>query len=257
MSHDHINPDRFADSAGVPWEGRHFEENPNKDDDGSADERLVDAIAKFQNQQGEIEDVKAALQVTRVLVPLVADLGEAGEGAHGQTVDKSADLSIVTVSTPDGQTAIPVFSCVATMQKWNPTARPVPTNMPRVAIAAAQEKNNRIVLDPGSATEFVIRRPMYEAIAQELEWEAPWKSEKVKALFGKALETEPEVLKWAFFSEDHLSRLTAPELTVLLKIKEGLDEPALDALLNRLMDAWNQNREIGLLVDSMQLKLTR
>jgi hypothetical protein len=254
---EHINPDRLKDSAGVPWAGRSFEPNPNQDDDGSADPMLVDAIAKFQNQQGEIEAVKAALQSARVLVPLVAELGEAGEGAHGQTVDKSADLSIVTVSTPDNQTGIPVFSSVDAMKVWNPDARPVPTDMPRVALAAAQEKSNRIILDPGSKTEFVVRRPMLEAIAQNIEWQAPWKSEKVKDAFAAALKGDAAVENWAFYSEDHLARLTSPELTVLVKLKEGLEEADINALVERLMEAWKHSAEIGLLVDSMQLKLTR
>lgn len=256
MDHKHINENPFADSAGVPWEGRHFEENKNKDDNGEADPALVKAIADFQNQQGEIEQVKQALQTTRVLVPLVAQLGEAGE-KDGLKVDKSADLSIVTVATPDNQKGIPVFSSVAAMAVWNKAARPVPTDMPRVALAAAQEKSTRIILDPGSPTEFVIRRPMLEAIAQDIEWQAPWKNDQVKDAFAAALKDQPEVANWAFYSEDHLARLTAPELTVLVKLNPDLEEEQINTLVERLMQAWQSSTEIGLLVDSMQLKLTR
>ncbi|MFM7030084.1 MAG: SseB family protein [Micrococcales bacterium] len=165
MSHDHeyqhMNPDRFADSAGVPWEGRHFEANPWAGDDGSADTNLVAAIQALRSGDAVAEDVLVAMRAARLLVPLLANLGEAGEGAHGQTVDKSADLSIVSISSPDGQVALPVFSSVAAMSRWNSTARPVPIETPRVALAAASEGNGRIVLDPGSDTEFVVRRTAF------------------------------------------------------------------------------------------------
>ena len=157
--HKHINKDRFADSAGVPWEGRSFESNPFSNDDGSANPALIEALAEFSANPTDPGAVFQAFAASRLLIPLLADLGESGEGAHGQTVDKSADLSIVTVQTPDGQTGLPVFSSVESMARWNKIARPVPSDAIRVALAAASEGNTRIVLDPGSETEFVFRRP--------------------------------------------------------------------------------------------------
>jgi hypothetical protein len=40
----------------------------------------------------------------------VAELGESEIGPNGLMVDKSADLAIVAVATPDGQSAIPAFT---------------------------------------------------------------------------------------------------------------------------------------------------
>ncbi len=125
MTLEHINPDRFADSAGVPWEGRKLAANPFAGDDGSARPELIQAIQDF-HQSGDPAPVFNEFAKARILIPLVAHLGEAGEGAHGQVVDKSADLSIVTVECPDRQTALPVFSSVAAMAAWNRSARPVP-----------------------------------------------------------------------------------------------------------------------------------
>ena len=257
MTSEHINPDRFADSAGVPWQGRHFEANQHSQDDGKADEVLVQALAEFQNQVGSIEAVFAALRNARVLVPLVASLGESAEGAHGQTVDKSADLAIVSVQTPDGQVGIPVFSCVETMSAWNKTARPVPSDVPRVALAAASEQATRVVLDPGSPTEFVMRRPMIEAMAQSLGWSAPWADDSVKAAFAAVLKEDTDVSNWAIYTEDLNSRLVAPEVTVLLKLREGLDQRGIDALVEQFMESCKLSAVIAARVDSMQLKLTR
>ncbi|MEN9962873.1 MAG: hypothetical protein RIS66_1286 [Actinomycetota bacterium] len=120
--HKHINKDRFADSAGVPWEGRSFDANPFADDDGSADPALIEALAEFRANPTDPREVFKAFAASRLLIPLLADLGESGEGAHGQTVDKSADLSIVTVQTPDGQTGLPVWETTGSF--WTRAAKP-------------------------------------------------------------------------------------------------------------------------------------
>ena len=134
--HQHINKNPLADSAGVPWDGRAFNENPFANDDGSARPELISAIREF-HESGDATNVFAEFSKSRLLIPLLADLGESGEGAHGQTVDNSADLSIVNVETPDGQVGLPVFSSVDSMKLWNATARPVTSDGFRVARSAA------------------------------------------------------------------------------------------------------------------------
>lgn len=257
MGHDHINPDRFADSAGVPWQGRHFEPNPHSSDDGSADPLLLSEIARFHAAEVGIERVVSQLAKSRVLIPLVADLGESAAGAYQQKVDKSADLSIVSVSTPDNQVAIPVFSSVSAMSAWNPKARPVPVDMPRVCLAAVQEKANRVILDPSSPTEFALRRPAIWAIAQQLEWSAPHANDDVKTAFAEGVNGEAAILNWAIYGEDVRSRLVAPEVTVLLKIQDGLSTQEIDDLIKRVSQKWAASSVIADKVDSMQLKLVR
>src|SRR5690606_61613 len=133
-----------TDSAGQPWAGRSFGETPFAQDDGSAPAAFVQAIAAFHAGRAGVADVVEAIRDIRLLIPLVASLGESGENQHGVTVDKSADLAIVTVAGPDGRTVMPVFSSVATMQAWNPAARPVPADAVRVALAAADEATDLV-----------------------------------------------------------------------------------------------------------------
>jgi SseB protein N-terminal domain len=257
MSHDyqHINPDRFADSAGVPWEGRHFEANPWAGDDGSANPELVAVLASFRAGQVAAHEVHAVLRESRLLVPLIANLGEAGEGAHGQTVDKSADLSIVSVSSPDGQSALPVFSSVAAMSVWNTAARPVPIETARVALAAASENNGRIILDPGSETEFVIRRTAFRSLADGSEWMHPSLDANLKAAFASVIDTEPAVENFAIQNGDPQARLVGPEVLVYLKLTPGLAASDLQELLGRLSSGWASNSGIASGVDSMGIKL--
>ncbi|NBW73609.1 MAG: SseB family protein, partial [Microbacteriaceae bacterium] len=173
---------RFSDSAGVPWAGRSFTDNPFKNDDGTADKDLHKALLEFKSGNASATEVAVAFASARVLIPLVANLGEEGVTEAGLKTDKSAELSIVTVSCPDGQTALPVFSSVAAMKEWNPEARPVPNSGRAAALAAASEGNTRIVLDALAETEFVFRRPAIAAIAQGLPWSAPDQNSEVQGI---------------------------------------------------------------------------
>jgi hypothetical protein len=254
--HKHINKDRFADSAGVPWEGRSFESNPFSNDDGSANPALISALAEFRANPGDPRLVFVAFAASRLLIPLLADLGESGEGAHGQTVDKSADLSIVTVQTPDGQTGLPVFSSVEAMSRWNRNARPVPTDAIRVALAAASEGNTRIVLDPGSETEFVFRRPAIKAMAMQQQWVPSFLNQEVGQAFAATIdEIEPSVLAIYLEAGDPLCRLQGAELQISLKVIAGLNPDEVQTLVSRLAEAWSQSELIAESVDSMQLRL--
>ncbi|MFM6971027.1 MAG: SseB family protein [Rhodoluna sp.] len=251
-NHEHINPDRFSDSAGVPWEGRTFEENPFADDDGSARPELLTAIKEF-HQSGNPNQVFFEITKSRLLIPLLADLGEAGIGSHGQTVDKSADLSIVTVATPDNKTAIPVFSSVGAMQRWNAKARPVPADAIRVALAAASEGTTRIVLDAGSDSEFALRRAAISAIAQQHNWVAPFFDDEVLAEFKSGIEPEEFVSSISIESGDPKSLLQGSELIVTLGVKPGLANNELEIVLYRIMERWANSKIIADRVDSMSL----
>lgn len=250
--HKHVNKNPLADSAGVPWDGRAFNENPFADDDGSARPELVNAIREF-HETGDASKVFSEFSKSRLLIPLLADLGESEEGAHGQTIDKSADLSIVNVETPDGQIGLPVFSSVETMQRWNSTARPVPSDAIRVALAAASEGNTRIILDPGSETEFAFRRAAIAAMAQQQSWIPPHLSTSVIAEFEKAVATEDAIAKVSISSLDPKSRLAGPEVKVQLHVVAGLDKEQLEEVLHRVTQNWAESDVIASSVDSMAL----
>ena len=250
--HKHVNKNPLADSAGVPWDGRAFNENPFANDDGSASPELISAINEF-HETGDASKVFSEFSKSRLLIPLLADLGESEEGAHGQTIDKSADLSIVNVETPDGQIGLPVFSSVETMQRWNSTARPVPSDAIRVALAAASEGNTRIILDPGSETEFAFRRAAIAAMAQQQSWTPPYLSSVVIEEFEKGVAAEAVIDQVLISSLDPQSRLAGPEVKVELKVLAGLSKQQLEEVLHRVTQAWAESEVISSSVDSMAL----
>ncbi|MDT3346177.1 SseB family protein [Microbacterium aquilitoris] len=246
-----------ADSAGVPWEGRSFQPNPHSGDDGSADPALLAALTAFRAGEGSAGAVVDAYRTARLLIPLVAEKGEEGVGPTGLTVDKTQELSIVTVAAPDGRRVLPVFTSVAAMSRWDAAARPVPADGIRTALSAAADDTDLIVIDPGSETEFVLRRPAVWAIGQGLPWEAPHVSPEVFAGLQESIGTELGVLDLSVATGDPHSRLRGPELVVSLHLVDGLDQPALDAILQRLASRWAADDRVAVLVDALTVKLVR
>ena len=247
-------PSKFTDSAGVPWAGRSFDINPYSGDNGEADANLIEAISKFQSGQVGSDEVLRAIAKARLLIPLVANLGEGEQGAHGHQVDKSADLSIVTVLTPDNQRALPVFSSVAAMSKWNPEARPVPNNGRKVALAAASEGNTRLVLDPMSETEFVVRRPGIAAVAQDLPWITPANNPEVVEIINNVLAERGSVESFTLVEGDPICKLLGQELLVVLYLEPGLSEKQLKALEDGFFEKIANSERFVELVDSVGVK---
>ncbi|MFH8251026.1 SseB family protein [Microbacterium sp. B2969] len=246
-----------ADSAGVPWEGRRFEANPHSSDDGSADPRLLAALLAFREGTGDQVAIVDAYRSARLLIPLVAEKGDHGIGAHGLVVDKTQELSIVTVAAPDGRKVLPVFTSVQAMTRWDAAARPVPADGVRTALAAADDDTDLIVVDPGSETEFVLRRPAVWAIAQGQPWEPSFASPEVFAGLQASVGGELAVLDLAVAPGDPTGRLRGPELVVRLELMPGLDQTELDAVLGRLAKRWASDDRIAVLVDSLTVKLIR
>lgn len=252
---DQLNPHRFTDSAGKPWEGRSFEQNSFSNDDGTAPKALVEAIMEFRAGRVGAERVIDQIRVSRLLIPLLAHLAESEVGDHGQTVDKSAELSIVTVKSPDDQDALVVFSSVDAMSLWNPSSRPVPTDAIRVTLAAASQMSTRVVLDPGSETEFVIRRPAIAKIAQSLPWLPPEKNVEVLKTIQDSVDGEALIAGFTLATADPESRLKGAELEVTITLAKGAEPASVRDLLERVSSKWSQSEVFATSVDSVAIKL--
>jgi hypothetical protein len=246
-----------ADSAGVPWAGRSFAPNPHAADDGRAPAALAEALRRFRAGEVGQAAVVAEFGHARLLIPLLAELGDGGAevGEHGLAVDKSQELSIVTVAGPDGRRVLPVFASVEAMSRWNPVARPVPADGVRVALAAADDGTDLVVLDPGSDTEFVLRRPAVWAVAQSQPWHPSYDAIEVRDAFEQSITTELAVLGVELAPGDPDARLVGPELVVRLTLIAGLTRAELDAVLQRLAARWAADDAIATLVDSLTVRL--
>ncbi|KQQ04162.1 MULTISPECIES: SseB family protein [unclassified Rathayibacter] len=248
-------PAHLTDSAGTPWAGRHFEPNAAGDDDGSAPAVVMRALAAFAAGESGPESVVDALREARLLIPLVAHLGEEAEGVGGLRADKTQELSIVTVAGPDGRNVLPVFSGVDAMRRWDPDARPVPVDGRRAALAAVAEATELMVLDPASEHEFGVRRPALWAIAEGSPWRPSPGDPRVLDALGASARAEPAVVSLDVRAGDPRQRLAGPELIVVLEVRPGLDRAALDGLVARLGERWAGDEVVAACVDSMSLRL--
>jgi hypothetical protein len=247
-----------ADSAGRPWANRSFghHDQSHADDDGSAPRELLEVLTRFRAgvaSQGQVVDV---VRSARFLIPLVAEAGGVEETEGGLRVEKTQELSIVTVAGPDGRSVLPVFSSVEAMARWNAAARPVPADGTRVALAAASEDTDLVVIDPGSETEFVVRRPAVWAIARGESWTPAAEDPEVSAAFDASIETELGVLTVRLAHGDPDARLVGPEVRVVLELISGLTRSELDQILERLARRWAVDDAIATRVDSLAVTLT-
>lgn len=249
--------DGSADSAGVPWEGRSFHKNAASDDDGAAPPKVIEAIRRFRAREVGVADVVRALHDARLLLPLMATRGDEGVGAHGQLVDKTQELSLVTAAGPDGRPVLPAFTSVATMREWNATARPIPIAVPRIALAVASEGTPLIVVDPGTPTMFVVRRPAFAALATGEPWVPSFEDPAVLQAFLDASAGEDALVALQLAPGDVMARLAGAELLVQLSVADGLPPSELDALVARLSTRWGAESVIAERVDSIGVVVER
>ncbi|MBO3084295.1 SseB family protein [Cellulomonas fengjieae] len=229
--------------------------SPFAGDDGSADPAVAAALAALADGSGTVGDLVDALAGTRVLVPVLAEL-EVGDVAvhdgHEHTVDKEASTGIVALRAPDGRTALPVFTSVATMAAWRPDARPVPSDVARAALSAVSEGWEVLVVDPGGPTTVLLPRPAVWALAQQEPWQpavtADGVDPELRAAITAAVAPVPGVQ-----AVDVVPGARA-EVAVVVGLVAGLDRAGLDAVLAQVNAALAGVELVAARVDSLELR---
>ena len=117
------------------------------DDTGDADPSLTAALAAYASDPAREPEVLAALADARLLVPVVAELGESETGPDGLVRDKSSDMASVLMRGSDGRLALLAFTGLEAMRRWNPDARPVPVPARTAALAAMQDGAEALLID--------------------------------------------------------------------------------------------------------------
>ncbi|MFG2468008.1 SseB family protein [Streptomyces canus] len=135
------------------------------DDDGSADPRLSAALAAWAEDRAAVGPVLDALKGARLLVPVVAVLGEVEEDAHGLRREKTSDMAVPTLKAGP-RTALPAFTSTASLARWDPEARPVAVPLHQALQAAAHEKADTVVLDLAGPVPFELTGSALLALAE-------------------------------------------------------------------------------------------
>ena len=132
---------------------KNIPDSPFSDDDGSADPRLSTALAAWAEDRTAEGPVLEALRDARLLVPVVAVLGEVEEDENGLRREKTSDMAVPTLKAGD-RTALPAFTSTDALARWDPAARPVAVPLHQALQAAAHEKADTIVLDMAGPVPF-------------------------------------------------------------------------------------------------------
>jgi hypothetical protein len=125
-------------------------------DAGDADPALAAALAAYAEDPTREPEVLAALPEARLLVPVVAELGESETGPDGLVRDKSADMATVLMRGADGRLALLAFTGLEAMHRWDPDARPVPVPAPTAALAAMQDGAEALLLDVAGPVAYAV-----------------------------------------------------------------------------------------------------
>lgn len=139
-----MTPERRIPEAGFP------------DDTGAVDPEVAAALDAFAAGTLSHVEALARLQPSRLVVPVVAVLGDVEYDDAGLAHDKSSDMAAVLLIGADGRLALLAFTGTEPMRRWNAEARPVPVAAARAAQAALQDDAAALVVDVAGPSTFVV-----------------------------------------------------------------------------------------------------
>ncbi|MEW1955785.1 SseB family protein [Terrabacter sp. NPDC080008] len=249
----HDEQGRPSDSAGQAWQGKSIPSHGFAGDTGEADPALVEAlVAAHAEPSDEGEQVVMELAArSRWLVPVVAVAAEVDEsGPH--TVDTRSDMAAVTLTSPDGSRALPMFSSLESLAAWDPTARPVPVAASAAAQAAISEECQVLLVDVASPHAMVLRPSMLWALAQERAWEPSHRDAHVASAVRRAVESETDVTAHRLEPGEPVG---AGVLRVVLTLPPGLDADRVSAIATRIGERIATDGETRARIDALTFAL--
>lgn len=238
-----------VDSSGMPWAHRQLSPSGFEDDDGAADPLVREAaiaVAAEPSSAGELA-LMAAVATARWLVPMVAT-GVDTEVADGRRVDGHAEMAYVSLTAPDGQRALPVFSGLDALAIWDPAARPVPVTADRAAQAAVSEGCDTLLLDLGSPHAVALRPSMVWALAMAREWFPAHDDPTVRAGVTAAAALEPDV-EAVDISDG--TPVASGILRIALTLRPGLAASDVSALATRIGERIASDGELRARIDGI------
>jgi hypothetical protein len=165
------------------------------DDDGSAVPALAAALAAWRADPGREGAVIEALHSARLLVPVVAVLGEAETGPDGLRREKTSDMAVPTIQAPDGRRALPAFTSTAALAAWRPDARPVAVPLRQALQALAQEGADTLLIDLAGPVPYELAGAALRAAALGPGRAEPLADPEVRAALRAAVAAEPGVVR--------------------------------------------------------------
>ena len=172
-------------------------------DDGTADPAVRAALAAYAAGQGSEHAALTALARSRLLVPVVAVLGEADENGS----EKSTEMALPTLVGQDGRRAVLAFTCLDALKQWRADARPVPVPAVSAWLAGTQDDASAVLIDVAGPVTLAVDGARLAALAAGRPVPLPHQDPEVLAALQAALAREPLIVAAALTSPDQ--RVTA------------------------------------------------
>lgn len=186
-----------------------------RNDDGSADPGVIAALADFAAGQGTEHAVMTALAASRLLVPVVAVLAERLEPAQPRSAgqakpaavrssiqgEKASEMAMPTLIGVDGRRAVPAFTSLESMRRWQSDARPVPV----VALAvwqSARADSSAVVIDLAGPVPFAIEGARLAALARGEAPPQPFADPDVQETVAGVLASQLDVVSFELQPDD-------------------------------------------------------
>ena len=147
---------------------------PSPTTPASTGAEVAAALAAYASGTGGHADAVTALRTSRLLVPVVALLGEVEYDERGLAHDKSSDMAAVLLTGADGRMALLAFTGTDALAAWNPEARPVAVPTAVAARAAVQERAAALVVDVAGPVPFVVEGEDLRALAATWRTQSDW-----------------------------------------------------------------------------------
>ncbi|MET8883352.1 SseB family protein [Streptomyces rubiginosohelvolus] len=180
------------------------------DDDGSASPALTSALDAWSRDRSAVGPVLTALRDARLLVPVVAVLGEVEEDSQegrealqkggggrregGLRREKTSDMAVPTLKAGDRR-ALPAFTSTASLALWDPEARPVAVPLHQALQAAAHEKADTVVLDLAGPVAFELSGQALLALAENRTSTDPLQDPAVIEAVRETVAADPAVVR--------------------------------------------------------------
>jgi len=195
-------------------------------DHGAADPRVAAALAAYLAGRGSEQAALAALAAARLLVPVIAVLadGSASPGGTGSASpgadrtasphgDKNSEMVLPTLIGRDGRPAILAFTCLDSLARWRPDARPVPAEADRVWRAAVAD-GCAVVIDVAGPVPLAVDGARLAALAAGRPVPPPHQDPDVRADVEAAVADEPGIAGFSLAA----GRAADTDLAVTLKL---------------------------------------
>ena len=243
-----------TDSAGQAWEGRDLKPNPFSGDTGLADAALLEAmtqVAQAPLDPAAHQQVIQALSGARLYAPIVPMVLDQEVGDNGLMADNSSEMAMVRLQAEDGRECTPGFSGIPPLTAWHSDARPVPIESERLVLGAIEAESQLVVLDPGAASSFLLRRPAMFAFVQSQPWTPSWADAEVAGRLRAIAESFPWLARIGVSPGSNSVHLGGPELGITL----GVESEVPPEEVRRFQEAVAGDEELVAKIDSLAIRL--